>query len=74
MDLEDWDSGEVITVALDPDKSCVEQAEALYKKARKQERAAAQLSPLLDAAQEQVVDIPCSRRVLCIGSTTMVSR
>ncbi len=58
MDLEDWDSGEVITLALDPDKTCIEQAEALYRKARKQERAAAQLSPLLDAAQEQVRTCP----------------
>ena len=54
VDLEDWDTGEVVTMALVPNKTCVEQAEALYRKARKQERAAEQLLPLLDAAREQV--------------------
>ena len=65
MDLEDWDSGEVITMVLDPEKGCVEQAEALYRKARKQERAAAQLLPLLDAAQEQVRTCHATRCASC---------
>ena len=56
VEVEDWDTGEAMVIALDPTKSCIEQAEALYKKARKQGHAADKLLPLLEAAQEQVRD------------------
>ncbi len=32
MQVEDWESGEQVTLALDPELSAVEQAEALFKK------------------------------------------
>ena len=57
VDVEDWESGKVVTLTLDPTKSGIEQAEALYKKARKQGHAAEKLVPLLEAAQEQVCEV-----------------
>ncbi|KAF8058048.1 rqcH [Scenedesmus sp. PABB004] len=51
---EDWDSGEAVTLALDPDKTPVEQAEATYKRARKLRRAVDAVSPLLGAAQQEL--------------------
>ncbi len=63
IEVEDWDSGEAIKIALDPTKSCVEQAEALYKRARKQGHAADKLLPLLEAAQEQVQGCSSAPRV-----------
>jgi hypothetical protein len=32
VQVEDWESGEQVTLALDPELSAVEQAEALFKK------------------------------------------
>jgi len=71
VEVEDWDSGKEIKIALDPTKSCVEQAEALYKKARKQGHAADKLLPLLEAAQEQVQDCSSAScmRLSCVWST-----
>lgn len=31
VEVEDWDSGELVTIQLDPEKSAVEFAEGLYK-------------------------------------------
>lgn len=31
MEVEDWDTGAAVTLALDPEKTAVENAEALYK-------------------------------------------
>src|SRR4051812_1834967 len=54
MELEDWDTGETVRLALDPAKNAVQNAEALYKRAGKQRRAVAAVAPLLDAAQAEV--------------------
>ncbi|KAL4435060.1 hypothetical protein ABPG77_003885 [Micractinium sp. CCAP 211/92] len=54
VEVEDWDSGELVTIQLDPEKSAVEFAEGLYKQARKQRRAAEQVAPLLAGARAEL--------------------
>ena len=45
--VEDWDTQEELTLALDSTKPPVASAEALYKRARKQRRAVDHVQPLL---------------------------
>lgn len=52
--VEDWDTGEPITIALDSTKTPIACAEELYKKARKQRRAVDQVAPLIEEAQQQL--------------------
>ena len=52
--VEDWDTGEQITIALDATKTPIEVAEEFYKKARKQRRAVDQVAPLIEEAQQQL--------------------
>ncbi|PRW59758.1 ferrous iron transporter A [Chlorella sorokiniana] len=54
VEVEDWDTGAAVTLALDPEKTAVENAEALYKQARKQRRAVEQVAPLLEAARGEL--------------------
>ncbi|KAI3435649.1 hypothetical protein D9Q98_001707 [Chlorella vulgaris] len=54
VEVEDWDSGELVRLPLDPRKTAVEAAEALYKQARKQRRAVLQVAPLLAAARQEL--------------------
>ncbi|KAL4458209.1 hypothetical protein ABPG75_013074 [Micractinium tetrahymenae] len=54
VQVEDWDTGEAVTIQLDPEKSAVEFAEGLYKQARKQRRAVEQVAPLLAAARAEL--------------------
>ena len=49
LQVEDWDTGEVITVPLDPNKEANEAAEALYKAARKQRRTQGAIAPVMEA-------------------------
>ncbi|KAI8474844.1 MAG: fibronectin-binding protein A N-terminus-domain-containing protein [Monoraphidium minutum] len=53
LEAEDWDSGEALTVPLDPRLGAVEQAEAMYKRARKLRRAVGAVGPLLEAARSE---------------------
>eukprot|EP00890_Picochlorum_soloecismus_P000065 jgi/Picsp_1/1059/NSC_04543-R1_fibronectin-binding a domain protein len=46
LEAEDWETGEIKKVMLDPTKNAVENAEVLYKLARKQKRGAAKILPL----------------------------
>ena len=46
LEAEDWETGEITRVALDPTKNAIENAEVLYKLARKQKRGAAKILPL----------------------------
>jgi len=46
LEAEDWETGEMKKILLDPTKSAVENAEVLYKLARKQKRGAAKILPL----------------------------
>lgn len=48
--LEDWDDGSMIEVGLNPTKTAVQNAEALYKRAGKQRRAIDKVVPLHEAA------------------------
>ena len=48
MEAEDWDTGAQVTLPLDPLKTPIEAAEALYKQARKQRRAVEQVAPLIE--------------------------
>ena len=54
FEAEDWDTGETISIALDPTKTPVEVAEGMYKRARKLRRAVDALTPLLAAAEGEV--------------------
>ena len=47
--VEDWDTGEVVTVPLDPNKEANDAAEALYKAARKQRRTEGAIAPVMEA-------------------------
>jgi predicted ribosome quality control (RQC) complex YloA/Tae2 family protein len=52
--VEDWNTGEQVTVPLDATKTPIECAEEFYKKARKQRRAVDQVAPLLEEARQQL--------------------
>ncbi|GBF97380.1 hypothetical protein Rsub_11027 [Raphidocelis subcapitata] len=54
LEAEDWDTGAAVSIPLDPAKTAVEQAEALYKRARKLRRAVDAVTPLLEAADAEV--------------------
>lgn len=54
LEAEDWDTGAAVSIQLDPTKSAVEQAEALYRRARKLRRAVDAVTPLLEAAEREV--------------------
>lgn len=54
LDAEDWESGEPVSIQLDADASPSEQAEGLYRRARKLRRAVDAVAPLLEAAQQEV--------------------
>jgi predicted ribosome quality control (RQC) complex YloA/Tae2 family protein len=53
LEAEDWDTGKLVTLPLDPTKTPMEQAEALYKRARKLRRAVDAVQPLLEAAEQE---------------------
>ncbi|GLC41662.1 hypothetical protein PLESTB_000691300 [Pleodorina starrii] len=52
--VEDWETGEPLTLELDASKPPVATAEALYRKARKLRRAIDVVQPLLDEARAEV--------------------
>ena len=52
--VEDWESGETLTIALDPTKTAIAVAEELYKKARKQRRTVDQVAPLIEECRQQL--------------------
>ena len=54
VEVEDWDTGETVLLRLDGGLSAAANAAQLYKKARKQRRAADKIVPLLAAADAQV--------------------
>ncbi|KAF5841833.1 fibronectin-binding protein A N-terminus-domain-containing protein [Dunaliella salina] len=54
VECEDWDTGEVVKLPLDPTKSAVEISRDIYKRARKLRRASDAVSPLLEAAFEEL--------------------
>ncbi|EFN54443.1 hypothetical protein CHLNCDRAFT_31860 [Chlorella variabilis] len=54
VEVEDWDTGELVAIKLDPEKTAVAFAEGLYKQARKQRRAVEQVAPLLAAARQEL--------------------
>jgi len=54
VECEDWDTGEVVKLALDSTKTAVEISKDMYKRARKLRRASDAVSPLLDAAFEEL--------------------
>lgn len=58
VECEDWDTGGRLIVPLDSAISAAANAAQLYKKARKQRRAADSIRPLLAAAEGQVPPSP----------------
>ncbi|GLI67503.1 hypothetical protein VaNZ11_011705 [Volvox africanus] len=53
--VEDWETGQPLTLELDPTKPPVATAETLYRKARKLRRAVDAVQPLLEEARAEVV-------------------
>lgn len=51
---EDWESGQMVSLSIDKERTALEMAEGLYKQARKQRRAAQQIAPLMQSAMEQL--------------------
>ena len=54
IEVEDWDTGSMVKIKLDPNKSAVELSKNLYKKASKQRRTQAVVTPLLEKAEQEV--------------------
>lgn len=52
--LPDFETGEPITIALDPEKNAVQNAQALYKRHQKLKRARAAVEPLLAEVQSEL--------------------
>lgn len=57
VDLEDWDTGLMVTLPLDRFITVAANADQIYKKARKQRRAAENIIPLLATAEHQVIHL-----------------
>lgn len=55
VELEDWDTGLMVTLPLDRFITVAANADQIYKKARKQRRAAENIIPLLATAEHQVI-------------------
>uniref|UniRef100_A0A383VBP0 NFACT RNA-binding domain-containing protein n=1 Tax=Tetradesmus obliquus TaxID=3088 RepID=A0A383VBP0_TETOB len=53
LEAEDWDTGKPVFITLDPLKTPMEQAEGLFKRARKLRRAVDAVAPLLEAARQE---------------------
>eukprot|EP00879_Flechtneria_rotunda_P020093 GHRR01021133.1.p1 GENE.GHRR01021133.1~~GHRR01021133.1.p1 ORF type:complete len:570 (+),score=174.79 GHRR01021133.1:640-2349(+) len=71
LQAEDWDTGQPVTLQLDPPKSPMEQAEVLYRKARKLRRAVAAVKPLLAAAQQELEYLETVSVRISSGSITI---
>lgn len=54
LTVDDWEAGEEIVIALDPSTPALEQAEALFKKARKLRRTSENVEPLLQQGEEDL--------------------
>lgn len=54
LTVDDWDMGEEIVITLDPSTPALEQAEALFKKARKLRRTSENVEPLLQQGEEDL--------------------
>ena len=52
--LPDFETGDPVTVALDPDKTIVQNAQQLYQRHRKRKRARQAVEPLLAAARQEL--------------------
>lgn len=65
LEVEDWDQpGTTVTLPLDAKESAVEAAEKLYARARKVQRGAATVQPLLEAARSQIQQLRETRVLL----------
>lgn len=54
LEAEDWDTGESVIITLDKEKTPVQVAEGLYRRARKLRRAVDAVAPLLEVAEQEV--------------------
>lgn len=54
MVVEDWESGDSVTIKLDPTKTGVEYAQSLYNRSKKQKRGANITVPLLELAKGEL--------------------
>ena len=61
VQVEDWETGETVTIPLDPAVPAAEAANALYKAARKQDRTGDAVEPII---QVWLLFTPCSHWLL----------
>ncbi len=71
MQVEDWETGEMVIIQLDPLKAPAETAKDLYKVARKQDRTGSAIFPIIQACAHPVMPlcllhavpgaVPCNR-------------
>ncbi|MBD2114499.1 MULTISPECIES: Rqc2 family fibronectin-binding protein [Cyanophyceae] len=54
LTVEDFDTGEPVTLAIDPDKTAIQQAQRLYKQHQKLKRAKDAVAPLLAEVQAEL--------------------
>lgn len=54
MTVEDWESGDSVTIKLDPTKTGVESAQRLYNKSKKQKRSVDVTASLLELAKGEL--------------------
>ncbi len=54
IQLPDFETGDLITISLDPEKNAITNAQAYYKKHRKQKRAKDAVLPLWKSVQEEI--------------------
>jgi len=54
MALADFETGETVTIALDPEKNAIQNAQALYKKHQKLKRSRQAITPLLQAVRAEI--------------------
>eukprot|EP01024_Parvocaulis_polyphysoides_P019967 TRINITY_DN19148_c0_g1_i4.p1 TRINITY_DN19148_c0_g1~~TRINITY_DN19148_c0_g1_i4.p1 ORF type:complete len:279 (-),score=41.14 TRINITY_DN19148_c0_g1_i4:77-871(-) len=54
IQVEDWESGEKVTIEIDPDSTLIETAESLFKQVRKFKRTEENVQPLIDAAKQDL--------------------
>ncbi len=54
MALADFETGDTVTIALDPDKNAIQNAQAIYKKHQKLKRSRQAITPLLQAVRAEI--------------------
>ena len=54
IDLENWETGKMEHIKLDPTRSAIQNAEMYYKRAKKAKRGATKIAPLIDESRSEI--------------------